>query len=378
MGRRDFTDVLGDVLLGEKVDDSSFSIDLQLFADPDKTEEPTQRRIDKAREEGNVAQSKEFNMAISFLAVTALLYFIGGGLVNDVVKVFYDYFDLNTEIIDQNLITFGMTKHSGLYFKVAILFLGGALVSLMLGLIQTRFLFAPKAVKFDISKINPIKGFKNLFSMKKIVELLKSLAKLAVVAVLSYQLIAGNIQNVTELVNQDIVASIDFTISLIMQIMFQLGIALLIISLIDYWYQRYEYKKNLRMTKKEVKDEYKDMEGNPEVKKKQKEFMQKIVFSRMIQQVPTADVVVTNPTHYSVAIKYEAGIMSAPKVVAKGVDEIAFKIKEVAKENNVPIVEKPILARALYNNVDINEEITEELYKPVAEILAYVYNLNKS
>ncbi|MDK2946335.1 flagellar biosynthetic protein FlhB [Geotoga petraea] len=364
--------------MGEKVDDSSFSIDLQLFADPDKTEDPTQRRIDKAREEGNVAQSKEFNMAISFLGVTALLYFIGSTLVDDVVKVFYDYFDLNTEIIDQNLITYGMTKHLGLYLKVAILFIGGALISLMLGLIQTRFLLAPKAIKFDISKINPIKGFKNLFSMKKVVELLKSLAKLAVVGILSYQIIVGNMEAVTGLVDEDISASITFTVSLIMQIMFQLGIALLIISLIDFWYQRYEYKKNLRMTKKEVKDEYKDMEGNPEVKKKQKEFMQKIVFSRMIQEVPTADVVVTNPTHYSVAIKYESGAMPAPKVVAKGMDEIAFKIKEVARENSVPIVENPVLARTLYRDVDIDEEITEELYKPVAEVLAYVYNLNKS
>ena len=378
MGKRNFTDIFRNVLLGEKVDDSSFSIDLQLFADPDKTEEPTQRRIDKAREEGNVAQSKEFNMAISFLTVTALLYFIGSALADDIVKVFYDYFDLNTEIIDQNLITYGMTKHSSLYFKVAMLFLGGALISLMLGLVQTRFLLAPKAVKFDISKINPIKGFKNLFSLKKVVELLKNLAKLAVVGLLSYQIIVGNIETVTGLVDQDIAASISFTISLIMQIMFQLGIALLIISLIDFWYQKYEYKKNLRMTKKEVKDEYKDMEGNPEVKKKQKEFMQKIVFSRMIQEVPTADVVVTNPTHYSVAIRYESGSMPAPKVVAKGMDEIAFKIKEVARENNVPIVEKPVLARALYSDVDIDEEITEELYKPVAEVLAYVYNLNKS
>jgi len=364
--------------LGKKINDSSFSIDLQLFADPDKTEDPTQRRIEKAREEGNVAQSKEFNMGVSFLAVTALLYFFGTAIADDIVKVFYDYFDLNTEIIDQNLITYGMTLHSDLWMKVAFLFIGGALISLMLGLIQTRFLLAPKAVQFDISKINPVKGFKNLFSLKKVVELLKNLAKLGVVVILSYQIIVGNIDTVTGLVDQDIASSISFTVALILEIMFKLGLALLFISLIDFWYQKYEYKKNLRMTKKEVKDEHKDMEGNPEVKKKQKEFMQKIVFSRMIQEVPTADVVVTNPTHYSVAIRYESEMMGAPKVVAKGMDEIAFKIREVAKENNVPIVEKPVLARSLYSEVDIDEEITEELYKPVAEVLAYVYNLNKS
>lgn len=364
--------------MGEEVNNSTFSIDLQLFADPDKTEEPTQRRIEKAREEGNIAQSKEFNMAISFLTVTALLYFIGNSMAKDITKVFYDYFDLNTEIIDSNLISYGMNIHISLYIKVAILFIGGALISLMLGLIQTRFLIAPKAVKFDLSKINPIKGFKNLFSLKKVVELLKNLAKLAVVGILSYQIIVSNIDTVTGLVDQDITASIAFTVSLILEIMFKLGIALLIISLIDFWYQKYEYKKNLRMTKKEVKDEHKDMEGNPEVKRKQKEFMQKIVFSRMIQEVPTADVVVTNPTHYSIAIKYEAELMGAPKVVAKGMDEIAFKIKEVARENKVPVVEKPVLARALYSQIDIGEEISEELYKPVAEILAYVYNLNKS
>jgi len=378
MGKRNFSNFFKHVLLGEEVNNSTFSIDLQLFADPDKTEEPTQRRIEKAREEGNIAQSKEFNMAISFLTVTALLYFIGNSMAKDITKVFYDYFDLNTEIIDSNLISYGMNIHVSLYLKVAILFIGGALISLMLGLIQTRFLIAPKAVKFDLSKINPIKGFKNLFSLKKVVELLKNLAKLAVVGILSYQIIVSNIDTVTGLVDQDITASIAFTVSLILEIMFKLGIALLIISLIDFWYQKYEYKKNLRMTKKEVKDEHKDMEGNPEVKRKQKEFMQKIVFSRMIQEVPTADVVVTNPTHYSIAIKYEAELMGAPKVVAKGMDEIAFKIKEVARENKVPVVEKPVLARALYSQIDIGEEISEELYKPVAEILAYVYNLNKS
>ncbi|UYP00437.1 flagellar biosynthesis protein FlhB [Oceanotoga sp. DSM 15011] len=364
------------ISLDRKYDDSIIEIDILLFADPDKTEEPTQRRIEKAREEGNVAQSKEFNMAMSFLTLSGLLYFFAGGIIEDLNKIFQDYFLLDTDIVGVNVFQYGYKYHSGIYIKIMILFIAGALMSLLFGLLQTRFLVAKNAIKLDFSKINPVKGLKNLFSLKKLVELIKNIVKLAVIGYISYSIIAKRISEVQKLSSEELIYSLYFIGSISVEIMFKLGLALLVLSLIDYWYQRYEYKKNLRMSKHEIKEEMKDTEGNPQIKRKQREFMQKIVFSRMIQQVPTADVIVTNPTHYAVAIKYDSNTMNAPKVIAKGANEIANKIKEVARKNNVPIIEKPPLARALYKEVDINEEVTEELYKPVAEVLAYIYKLS--
>lgn len=359
--------------MDKKYSSNNFKIDLQLFADPDKTEDPTPRKLQKAREEGNVPQSKEFNQAVGFLAVSLFLILLIGPIFNDLIRIFYDFFDLNTNIIDENLIPFTFFQHSELYIKISLLFVGGAVVSLLLAMIQTKFLVAPKAIKFDPNKLNPIKGMKKIFSMKSIVELIKAISKIIIVSFLAYNIIINNLDEIISLAGEEIYSSIYFIGLLMIEIIFKLGIALLVLSFADLLFQKYDYKKNLRMTKKEVKDERKDIDGNPEVKRKQRQIMQKILFSRMMQQVPSADVVVTNPTHYAVAIKYDSQNMKAPKVIAKGVDEIAEKIKKIARENYIPIVEKPSLARQLYNNIDLNETIGEEFFKPIAEILAEIY-----
>ncbi|HOO74385.1 MAG TPA: flagellar biosynthesis protein FlhB [Tepiditoga sp.] len=351
----------------------SLKINIQLFADPDKTEEPTQRKIDKAREEGNVAQSRDFLMAISFLTVAALILLFIKPLAVDIANAFYDYFDLNLDWIESNIMLRGLILHSNIYIKVMLFFAGAFFISLITGFIQTKFLIAPKSLKFDLKKLDPISGFKKLFSVKSLVELLKNILKIFIVGYFGYSIISNQMDVIPTLADKEIMDSLSFILSLVTEIMFKMGIALLVLSFVDYFYQKYDYRKNLRMTKKEVKDEMKDVEGNPEVKRKQKEFMMKVVFSRMIQQVPSADVVVTNPTHYAVAIKYDAKEMAAPKVVAKGADEIAKNIKKVARNSFVPIIEKPSLARELYARVEINKEIPDDLYKTVAEVLAYVY-----
>jgi flagellar biosynthetic protein FlhB len=361
--------------VAKKLYSDDFKINIQLFADPDKTEDPTARKLAKAREEGNIPQSKEFIQAMGFLGISALLYVFITPIFSDVINLFYDYFDLDIRNIDENALLFVFFQHSALYLKLAALFIGGMVLTLILSMLQTKFLIAPKAMKLNLGKLNPIKGFKKIFSFKSVVELIKSLIKIAVVGYLSYSIIVNNLNDIIELSTMEVMFSFQFVGNIALEIMFKLGIALLIISIGDIFYQKYEYKKELKMTKKEVKDERKDIEGNPEVKRKQRQIMQQFVFSRMIQEVPTADVVVTNPTHYAVAIKYDTQKMSAPKIVAKGADEIAEKIKQVARENNVPIIEKPVLARMLYNNLEIDEYVSEEFYKPVAELLAYVYNL---
>ncbi|BBE31302.1 flagellar biosynthesis protein FlhB [Tepiditoga spiralis] len=352
-------------------------INLQLFADPDKTEQPTPRKLQKAREEGNIPQSKEFNMAVTFLSLSALLLIFSGTIATDLSNILRDYLSLNVDKVDINILSYGLLKHTDLWVKVMMFFVVAALISLLLGMIQTQFLFTFKSLKFDLSKIDPIKGFKNLFSLKSFMEFLKNLIKIIIAGYFGYSIYIEKQPYISKLASVPVLEGVRFISNMIIEVLFKMGLALLILSLFDFWFQRFDYKRNLKMSKKEIKDESKDIEGNPEIKKKQREFMMKIVMSRMMQQVPSSDVIITNPTHYAVAIKYDAEKMSAPKVVAKGVDEVAFRIRDIASENYIPIVQKPPLARELYATTEINEEIPDNLYKAVAEVLAYVYNQTK-
>ncbi len=323
--------------------------------------DPTPRRLEKAREEGNIPQSNEFNMAVSFLSISLFLWIIFEPLLNDIFKMFYDYLSLDLDFSPTDLLGYEISAHMNLYIKLILFFVVAVVVSTLLGMIQTKFLFTFKSLKLDLSKINPIKGFKRLFSLRSVMELVKALLKLTILGLLTYNIIRANFNVIFDLV---------------INILFQLGIALLLLSLFDFWYQRYEYKKELKMSKYEVKQERKEIEGNPEIKQRQRELMRNLARSRMMQKVPEADVVVTNPTHYAVAIKYKPEEMNAPIVVAKGKDEVAFKIRDIAFKHGIPILERPALAREIYEKVDLNEEIPEDLYTVVAEVLAYVYKLS--
>ncbi|PNR90061.1 flagellar biosynthetic protein FlhB [Petrotoga sp. 9T1HF07.CasAA.8.2] len=351
-------------------------MNLQLFADPDKTEDPTPRRLEKAREEGNIPQSNEFNMAVSFLSISLFLWIIFEPLLNDIFKVFYDYLSLDLDYSPTDLLGYEITAHMNLYIKLILFFVVAVVVSTLLGMIQTKFLFTFKSLKLDLSKINPIKGFKRLFSLRSVVELIKALLKLTILGLLIYNIIKANWFKILSLAEEETAFSFNVIFDLVINVLFQLGIALLLLSLFDFWYQRYEYKKELKMSKYEVKQERKEIEGNPEIKQRQRELMRNLARSRMMQKVPEADVVITNPTHYAVAIEYNAEEMHAPIVVAKGKDEVAFKIREIAFKHRIPILERPALAREIYEKVDLNEEIPEDLYTLVAEVLAYVYNLS--
>ena len=263
-------------------------------------------------------------------------------------------------------------------FKDVLLIIGAFVVfsmvaGVMIGALQTRFLFAPKALKPDLNRINPIEGFKRLFSLRSLVELLKSVLKVAIVGIVVYQVLKNRWDEMILLTEMNVNDAFANFWDIASEITLKSGMVLLALAVFDYFYQRWEFEKSIRMTKQEMKDELKEVEGNPEIKRRQRQMMYDILRRRMMEEVPKADVVITNPTHFAVALKYDPDTMNAPVVVAKGVDHLALKIIEIAKENDVPVLRNPSLARALYYKTEIGEEIPVEFYRIVAEVLVYVY-----
>jgi flagellar biosynthetic protein FlhB len=240
--------------------------------------------------------------------------------------------------------------------------------------LQIGFLFSPEAIKPKASNINPIEGFKKMFSKKALVEMCKALFKIVIVGLVVFNIIKSKFENLFFLPDMDINAIVAYLGKLIFQIALGAGLIFIIIAVLDLCFQKWEFKQNLKMSKYEVKQEMKQTEGDPQIKSKLKEKQRQLAMGRMMESVPEATVVVTNPTHFAVALKYEDG-MEAPEVLAKGADYIAKKIKEKAEENNIPIVENKNIARMLYKNVEIGEHIPVELYQAVAEILAALYNM---
>jgi len=246
----------------------------------------------------------------------------------------------------------------------------GAVIS---NYMQVGILFSTESIKFKLEKINPLSGFKRMFSVRSVVELLKSLLKITVIGLVTFTVLWGKMDEILSLSNKSIGSTLVSLAKLSVQMGLYASLALLILALMDYMYQRYDYEKNIRMSKQDIKDEYKNMEGDPLIRSKIKQKQREMAMQRMMQDVPTADVVITNPTHYAIALKYDEDKYDAPYVVAKGVDYVAQKIKLVAKENNVMTVENRPLARAMYNQVEIGDLVPEDFYKAVAEILALVY-----
>jgi flagellar biosynthetic protein FlhB len=234
-------------------------------------------------------------------------------------------------------------------------------------------MFSAESVTPQFSKIDPLKGFKRLFALRSVIELLKNIFKMCIISIVAYVVIKGELDNMFPLMEQSTWAMMIYLGRICFKILLATTIVLLILAIMDYIYQRWEYEKSLRMTKQEIKDEYKNTEGDPLIKARIRRMQRDIARKRMMAEVPKADVVITNPTHLAIAIKYDAVKMLAPIVVAKGANIIAEKIKEVAGENDVPIVENKPLAQVLYKMVDINEAIPEDLYRAVAEVLAFVY-----
>jgi flagellar biosynthesis protein FlhB len=343
----------------------------------EKTEPATPKRRQEARDKGSVAKSQDLNTAMMLLFGFLLIYFLGGAMfwnIKDTMILllrdpFYENFDVNTL---QSL----MMDISGRNLKGLLPIMGGFMV---IGIIssysQVGFRLSPKALIPDFKKMDPVKGIKNLVSKKSLVRLAMSLVKLSIMVLVAYFSIRKDIEPLMELVSMGLEGIFSSASSLIFGLVLKITIILLILAIFDFMYQRWQFSKDLRMTKHEVKQEAKQHEGDPLVKSRIKSIQRQMANKRMMKAIPEADVVVSNPTHYAVALKYDATKMNAPKVVAKGLDFIALKIMEIARKHNVPVVEDRILARILYNTVEIDSEVPPKLYQAVAKVLSYIYQL---
>lgn len=343
----------------------------------EKTEQPTEKRKKDAREKGQVARSRELSMAVVMMAGALSLLLLGGGIVQALMDVFKKSYVLTRqEVYDSHSpysVLMSSSEHS---LKIliplfVILFIASIIGPALLG----GWLFSIESVQPKFSKLNPIEGMKRIFSVKGLMEMVKAFAKFVVVLLFSVFIIYFYLPRIMSLANQDVLLAIAHGAELSAWAFLLLCSSLLLIAAIDVPFQLHEYNQQVKMTKQEVKDEMKDSEGKPEVKSKIRQLQMQMAQRRMMSDVATADVVITNPTHFSVALKYNAS-MSAPVVVAKGVDNIALKIREIAKENNVVIVQAPPLARAIYHTAALGHEIHADLYMSVAQVLAYVFQLN--
>jgi len=343
--------------------------------DSSKTEDPSAKKLEQARQKGQVPQSKELNSWIMLLAATLIIGTASESLFSDFtgfLKSFLEQPHLMTSGTGGIAAVLGDTtlKVIGLVAVPLIVLFFAAFVGPFM---QVGFMIAPEVLKFDFSKVSVIKGFGRLFSMKSFVEFIKGMLKISVIGYVSYVLINPYWPAIEHTMGQSVGTMMENMYAMTMRLMIGILVVLLIISIADVLYQRWDFSKSMRMTKQEVKDEYKQTEGDPHVKGKLKQLRFEKARQRMMQAVPRADVVITNPTHFAIALEYKPDQMDAPTVIAKGVDEVALRIREVAKENNVEIVENPPLARSLYADVELDQAIPAELFKAVAEIISYVY-----
>ncbi|CAI2717981.1 flagellar biosynthesis protein FlhB [Nitrospina watsonii] len=343
-----------------------------------KTEEPSAKRIQDAEDRGNFAHSRELTSA--FILMTAILAFAVGGsfITKEMMTVWHNLISQSHAVEPtipamRELLTVVvrnvLTILSPILFSVM---LGGIIINLM----QTgglKFSGHPLIPKFN--KLNPISGTKRMFSMVALMELFKSLFKVTLISLIAYFTVKGHFSEIPAMTDFGVGQILTFMGRVGLEIMLKVLLALILLAFIDFMFQRFTYIKNLRMTKQEVKDERKDTEGNPQIKQRIRSVQIEMMRRRMMSAVPEADVVVTNPTHFSIAIKYDRDRHNAPVVVAKGMGPIALRIREIARESDVPLVEDKLLARLLYKTVEIGQYIPAELYRAVAEILAYVYRL---
>jgi len=344
----------------------------------EKTEEPTARRLDKAREDGNVPKSKELNMSLVMVGGVIAMLFFASSLGQSMLTVGRIGFELRREdLFDSAMMIAKLEAAAQIAAAALVPILAILLFSATIGgILMSGLNFSGKAIQPKLSNMDPIKGIKRMFSLNALVEMLKAIAKFAVVSITALVSLYFIASDLLALYWRDSVVAIDDAMTLLGWVCVALACSLLFIAAIDVPYQLWDYKKKLKMSLQEIKDEFKETEGKPEVKRKIRELQMAMSQSRMMSAVPEADVVITNPTHFAVALKYDQQGEGAPRVVAKGVDTIAFKIREVAQANDVEIVESPALARAIYHTTDIDAEIPGKLYYAVAQILAYVFQLH--
>ena len=345
--------------------------------DAQKTEDATDRKLSKGREKGQVAQSQEIShwgiLLAGTIGLIALAPWMMRGIEKGTVKFIEQSGNMPADFNHLKL----LFERLGWDLLVVLSPIMGLLVvaAILVHVFQTGLLFAPEKIMPDLGKISPLKGLKKMFSVRSLVEFAKGIFKIVIVGAIAFGLAFPLLWDVSLLPGKDVVVALDRIYAIAMRLAVGTVSALTLIALLDYGYQKYSFLKEMRMTKQEVKDEHSQSEGDPMVKARIRKLRAERARQRMMAAVPKADVVITNPTHYAVALEYKMNQMQAPKLVAKGMDSLALKIREVAEENEVPIVENPPLARVLYATVELDAEIPTEHYKAVAEVIGYVMRL---
>ena len=355
---------------------------LELFSNQgasEKTEKATPKKREKARKEGQVAQSQEIGTAFLLISAFIGLRFFAPMMLTRIMNVAHVNFTTMYNALDFTEPTFAAWYLWQTFGQVILVFLPLALVvmatGLLVNIVQVGWKPTTKPLKPKFSKLNPLKGIKKIVSMKMFMELFKTLLKFGIILAAVFILLAGREDMLRMFMYMELLQAILYVADLFILVGITIGVLYLFIAVADYIYNRRKHEKELRMSKQEVKEEYKQMEGDPMIRSRIKQKMREASMRRMIQEVPHADVVITNPTHYACVLKYDKEKGAAPILVAKGADHMAQRIKEVAAENFVVTVEDKPLARTLYNVVDVGEQVPPELWGAVAEVLAYVYRL---
>lgn len=357
-------------------------LNLQFFAEgsDDKTEEPTHKKLTDARKEGQVAKSQELINGAMLFSLFIVIKLFGGYLANGFIKVFHKNFryigTYTTEMPELGMMTsmFGQAMID-ILLMVFPVFAFAIVVAVVLNCFQVKWQITTKPLQPKFNRLNPISGFKRIFSASKLFELVKDVAKIAIIFYLAYSTLEEEVENLKILYDLDLMQAVLYISDFVIAMGIKISAVYMLIGLVDYIYQKLKFKKDMKMSKQEVKDEHKQQEGDPQIKGKIKSKMRETSMRRMMQSMPDADVVITNPTHFACAIQYDKNKAAAPVLLAKGADHLAQKLKDAAKEFDIPIVENKPLARMLYYNVDVDAEIPQELYQMTAEVLAYVYQL---
>ncbi len=349
-------------------------------SDEEKTEDPTEHRIEEYRKRGEVASSKDLT-SVLILAACVMTLSLSTIYVFETIKEYVEWLyaldiraAFSSPIVGKTIMT--KTVMTALT-SIAPIFLVSVSMGVISSILQFGFLFAPEVLQLKFDRIDPIQGFKRLFSFRSIVEAIKGIFKFTIIISIVYFYIKDDLLSYSGFLHMDYFQGFLHAKGMIVKIVMAMITGLLVVAAGDFAYQKFSYTQKLKMTKQQAKEEHKSQEGNPEVRAKIKAIQREMSQRRMMASIPTADAIVTNPTHFAVAIKYDPETMISPEIVAKGADHLAMRIREIAKQHNVPLVENVQLARNLYNTVKVGQGVPRPLYKAVAEVLAFVYRLKK-
>ena len=347
------------------------------MADPSKTETATPRRREDARKKGQVARSTELNTALGILGSLLVLNLAGRFVFEELSKVARFFWgnlgreELGLEGMQSHALTFGLE----FLYIISPLLLGALMVGLLSNTLQVGIFFAPEALSLKFENLSPVKGFGRIFSRRSAIEFLKGVLKIVLITLVAWFTVTARIDTVVALMNTDMGMFYSAVGALSTALILRIGFSLLALAALDYWYQRYEFEESIKMSKQEIKDEYRQLEGDPQVKARIRRLQQDASRRRMLAELPTADVVITNPTHLAVAVRYDENNMDAPRVIAKGARLLAERIKEIAREHQIPVMENKPLARALFESTPVGAQVPSALFDAVAQLLAFVYQM---